>query len=482
MSRSCAVTALTWNNFAVCEDSITVFYSHGKTNQEGEKKAPISLYANPLDPIVCPFLALGIKICSETFSASKPLKLFQSSASSKTFSCWLQAQMKGLSESDLKKLTVSPSDIGTHSLRKGGANYAAGVVDGPDSDHIKMRMEHSLGRSDDAYFERQTGSDKFVGRTVCGLNIDSEEFAALCPHFKDDSVDIAEAISSGFMESATNSAKSAARLMVASVIFHWDWLIKNLPLGHPFFTSTIYTKNLNLKWKNSVTAGYFENKETGLRASGLPRSSRIMHNQMMMNETLANNPKVIVDRLVDHLGTVEGITLTSETILERVVNPQLRLIRAELTELSSRSLNGHGSSNPPDPNFISELKHYVWGGRIHFLPENFQIPRITPIKFWNLWLFGDGNVVTIPYSQIDGAFLSTNERSQLSKARKVMEVIQTASNLSLDELKKLGHVEALKIGQLMYDEQFGHLDHYLTINISTAYKHMNKQGTPKNKK
>lgn len=471
MARSCSVSGLNWNNFAVCDDSITVFYHLGKTNQEGDKKAPISLYANPLDPLICPFLSLGIKVCSESFSASNPLRLYYSVSSSKTFSCWLQNILKGLNDSDLARLTVSPADIGTHSLRKGGANYVAGVVEGPDSDNIKMRMEHSLGRSDDAYFERQTGSDKYVGRTVCGLNIETQEFAAICPHFINDStIDIAEAISSAFMESASLSAKAAVRLMIASVIYHWDWVIQNIHPDHPFLTSTIFTKKLNLKWKDCVTAGFFENKVTGMRASGLPRSSRIIYNQLKMSETMLNSPQATVDLLVEKLGSIDGITLTNEASLERIVNPEIRKLAAQMSELSARIPQGSGNGIQCDPNSVSGLKHYCWGGRFHYFPENFKIPRISPLKFWNLWLFGDGSIVTLPYHQLDGSFLSSNERCQLSKARKIMETIKTASGMSYEEIKLLGHVKALKMGQDKYEELFGNIDKSFRINFTTAYK------------
>ena len=37
MGRSNAISTLSWNNLAVCDDSITVFYHKSKTNQEGDK-------------------------------------------------------------------------------------------------------------------------------------------------------------------------------------------------------------------------------------------------------------------------------------------------------------------------------------------------------------------------------------------------------------------------------------------------------------
>lgn len=57
------------------------------------------------------------------------------------------------------------------------------------------------------------------------------------------------------------------------------------------------------------------------------------------------------------MNTVKGVILASESIIERVVNPDLKLIRAKIKELASRTLNGPQSR--PDPNDTSELKFYV---------------------------------------------------------------------------------------------------------------------------
>jgi len=57
--------------------------------------------------------------------------------------------------------------FGTHSLRKGAATYVDGLTDGPDSDTIKLRMEHKLDGSDFRCIFRGSGADKYVGRSVC---------------------------------------------------------------------------------------------------------------------------------------------------------------------------------------------------------------------------------------------------------------------------------------------------------------------------
>lgn len=336
MVKSCVVCDLNWNNFAVDGDHITVSYQRGCSG--GRRPAPICLYANPLDPTVCPILALGIKICSETFSSKSQLNVFQSGSSSETFSRWLQRRLNDMTQPELVKLTVLPADISTNSFKTGGASYVTNFTEGPGWDHVKMRMNN------DTYGYVR---DQYAGRAVTGLDHDSYEFTALCPHFKDDSVDISEAISSGFMEAVTESAKAAMKIMLAAVIYHWGWLLENLPIGHPFFTSLIYTKNLNLKWKDCVTAGYLESSETGMKCSGVPMQSKIRYNLKQLTESHNNRLQqaqmaiesaehtipLSVARSLEHSIPVSEI----DSYIRMAIKPEMDKIYAKLDELVAQT-------------------------------------------------------------------------------------------------------------------------------------------------
>lgn len=106
-------------------------------------RVPWHVYANPKDPLICPVLALGLKICTEndTFD-DKPFKLFPSPTSDNTFSTWMRNTVDELAEDPHILLSVPADRIGTHSLRKGAASYVDGLTDGPNTDAIKLRMEH----------------------------------------------------------------------------------------------------------------------------------------------------------------------------------------------------------------------------------------------------------------------------------------------------------------------------------------------------
>lgn len=205
MARSSTVAELLWNNIGWSEDCLTVLYEKGKTNQDGENKVPRHVFANPDNPAICPILALGLRLCCDrsTFE-SIPFKVFSASTSHKSYSSWLRNAALSFSEDIQEIIDVPANRIGSHSLRKGSATYVVGLTEGPDSDSVKLRMEHSLGGTDDRYIKREIGSDKYVGRAVAGLNHNDVRFSVLPPHFKCP-VNVEAAISLPFLERANES-------------------------------------------------------------------------------------------------------------------------------------------------------------------------------------------------------------------------------------------------------------------------------------
>jgi hypothetical protein len=76
MARSINIGVLALHNFRVGEDSIICKYDNSKTDQAGERVSDKNIYANPLDPIVCPHLALGIWFYLEASSFEESENLF----------------------------------------------------------------------------------------------------------------------------------------------------------------------------------------------------------------------------------------------------------------------------------------------------------------------------------------------------------------------------------------------------------------------
>jgi len=114
-ARLTSVTNLTTNCFKMGTDYFTVNFAHTKCDQTGEKTWPKSIYSNPLEPALCPFLILAlVVICNggELGDSSSELLLGISSSSSDTFTNWLGNLMQSLTDEELFLMDVERNGLG----------------------------------------------------------------------------------------------------------------------------------------------------------------------------------------------------------------------------------------------------------------------------------------------------------------------------------------------------------------------------------
>lgn len=142
---------------------------------------PKHVFANPLNPAICPVLSLALHIFSDTYRQDHDdySKLFLGN-SYDSFSKWLSETL-----GEIETLGYEVSDFGTHSFWKGAATYCAGFVGGPSVITIFLRAEWSLGQVQDRYLMFADGGDQLYGRIAAGLNFgNGPEFSVLPPRFK----------------------------------------------------------------------------------------------------------------------------------------------------------------------------------------------------------------------------------------------------------------------------------------------------------
>ena len=91
MARSINVAMLTFGHISMVGDSMTILFSHDKTHEGGDGLVR-HVYANPLIPCVCVFLAFGLHVMTsppQTVSG-KGTRVFSGAFPETTFGRWLQ--------------------------------------------------------------------------------------------------------------------------------------------------------------------------------------------------------------------------------------------------------------------------------------------------------------------------------------------------------------------------------------------------------
>ncbi|EEY56253.1 uncharacterized protein PITG_22208 [Phytophthora infestans T30-4] len=98
-----------------------IYFAHMKNDQGGDRpRDPRHIYANPLQPSICPIVALGIYWAVSNFGDGD--LLFPGSNQYERFrKCWLRLLAQESVATELQRQGIVATELGTHSMRKGSA-------------------------------------------------------------------------------------------------------------------------------------------------------------------------------------------------------------------------------------------------------------------------------------------------------------------------------------------------------------------------
>ena len=103
-----------------------------KTDQCGESAFHRAIFANPLDPVICPILAFAVALLSHSHHIQgMQHSMFEGRDQGDRYSKLLASVLENLPELMQAELGPKRSDIGTHSARKGTPTFALSMPGGP---------------------------------------------------------------------------------------------------------------------------------------------------------------------------------------------------------------------------------------------------------------------------------------------------------------------------------------------------------------
>ena len=301
---------------------------------------------------------------------------------------------------------------GTHSLRKGAISLVSSTLHGPNSASIHLRAGWSLGSVQDRYIFCDPGADQFCGRCLNALSLDDTTFAVLPPHFLPaqplfvgDETAGWKSILPGY-ERLPPCFQSAARFMLASLVFHQDWLRASLPAAHPLFSSPVFTSGHAARLRPLILTGEFEHSESGLRATGIPPSvsqlrmiselsnhvQSLRHDLVDHTELLRNGllevPRGCVEEILKHIRVEGAKEVTSEDVSRMLadhigpLSESVQQFRALLERGCALSATSPADvAAPAGPDMCPDLDdpcflRFHWGGKLfRWVPQGFQFPR-----------------------------------------------------------------------------------------------------------
>ena len=167
LGRSVNVEPLTFRNFKIFEDTIQIKYAVNKSDPGGENTTIKHVYANPINPSICPYLALGIYLCLNAAKyENKGDFIFRRSedekerVASKNYCSQLKELLDQNKDTVLSYIRLAHANA--HGWRKGGATYAtSGTTAPPSISSVARRGKWSMGKVLDVYWHCAEPGDNF---------------------------------------------------------------------------------------------------------------------------------------------------------------------------------------------------------------------------------------------------------------------------------------------------------------------------------
>ena len=399
-------------------------------------------------------------------------------------------------------LGASREDLGSHSNRKGAASFLCGLSVCLSAVNIYLRAGWSVGAVQDRYIFAGPGGDQIVGRCVAGLPINNRDFTTLPPHFTRAGLEIVRDIGfEQFVEGYNEIPGGFQRVIVmllASVIFHFNFLRSELQPDHPLwsqlmFTKTVTTKKSGVTYRNvyealkgHVICGRDRCPDTGMQATGIPTHILIANQVSDLRDIVENKfselsstvtslaesmnrrmdalecamPNELFKMLMEHF-KVDGVAPVNMADIQQLLDVRQQEILDRLEQIlkqnavgngpvvsqTSLTCNGSSSVSPRDSGVI--YKYFSWGGKLRRLvPQGFIFPKVDVKTMWNLWYFGHSGQQIHPYKELCNFLddLSSNrDKERYSRAKKVMSFLEDemlTQNLLPDSVESIGALKA----------------------------------------
>ena len=407
-------------------DSLCIRIPRTKNDQTGEKSDADDdgkhIYANPMNPLICPISNLGIYVFTTPRVCNK---LFSGVNQHVRYGTALRELLRHLLATGLELLKTicdSIENIGTHSFRKGAATYALQFSGMFQLTDLYLRVGWTLGNVQDRYIFQTPGGDQCLGRVLAGLSPYSNNFAMLPPHF--DPEDLANLTVDDWCDvypaytSLPDCFKEAIPFLLASVYYHETYYRTTLHDNHPLLLSSVFqSRNPKiLKLRQNIYCDVNQCLKTTLIASGVPQIFQLAIRLSKLEETFRDGNNDVINMIRElssemprniseylrNNGQVEGsevqrvdliafearLNSSYETRFVQLVS--LIASRSEAIGNSSTSVAITSNLQVSPATEVIDGKWFYWEGRWNRLPENYLFPLSMYAKHaWDLYYFGE---------------------------------------------------------------------------------------------
>jgi hypothetical protein len=167
MARSISIDPLALHNISISEDHFVFRHDSTTTDKEGEKiHNKKAVYCNPLDPLVCTGVSLGIWLSLEqnSFQDNSEKIFLRHGAKPGSAAHRYCEQLLNIMKMSQDIVQTFITNMSAHGLRKGSATHVACATAAPPPiASIANRGDWSLGKVLDVYWQFAEVGDSYLG-------------------------------------------------------------------------------------------------------------------------------------------------------------------------------------------------------------------------------------------------------------------------------------------------------------------------------
>ncbi|KAL7538044.1 hypothetical protein ACHAXR_008244 [Thalassiosira sp. AJA248-18] len=441
MSRSISVDSLAFHNIkSGASDSIKFKYDETKADKTGEFTQEKNCYANPLEPHLCFFLALGcwISLSAETLETTEKLFIKPGSkpgTASQRYCTQLSEMV--MRHYEIAKHHLRVSHFNAHGIRKGSGSHASSATTMPPSFvAVAARGEWSIGKILDVYFKFAMGGDQYLGRILALLDPNDVSFEILPPHWKDPChQSVLDGIKLTFRDvlikhgDTIHDPTGLLSLLLASIVHHSTWLLSicsKYP-DHPFHSIPILNNTALLEKLKNDHLTLEPNSHVPIPTGVPPHVSHSKAIKEVLEVCTATNESV--SKFQDNLDKAVSNAVDAKVAAEGGVNMSLMqsslaaMKKDLLDKMDSISLKKDGEAAESEDLPILETTvrnagpfEFSYKGTNWCVPQSFMFPSgITRLHGWRKWLQGSVHIDGVkqwrikPYRKLTGRDLHSKE-------------------------------------------------------------------------
>lgn len=427
MSRSKNVTFIHFAHLGWKDDALTILFCVTKTDQTGDRMFDRHVYANPLQPAICPILSLGLFLMIYEFSENTTL-LFAGGKQYNHFSTVFKGAIKNNKDRFANWVSGDDDgrkDFGTHSFRKGAATYVcSGSTVGPHISPVSIRCGWKQPGVQDTYLKYAAAGDQYVGRVAAGLPLDSANFAILPPFFEDTNHPaVVRGLELAFGHLKGHVSRFVLVHLLASIIYHYKFIVDTFKKGSRALNATIFMDNILLCQLQSLVKCYVSgDSNTGMKATGLPphvvqmggmerlgaRLDGFREHVSVVGDGVATKVLTGLDerQIESHVTPTSMKTQITEAFHALGIREMVESFRAAGGSVAGGSVAAGAALVAAAANPV--VQTYYWGGKFgRQLPEGYTLVTSGPKVMWSLYIAGNPSQGIPPLRQVNASDCSS---------------------------------------------------------------------------